>query len=61
LNVILLFGLLLRAEKDKRMRLHNDESFFDEEMPHPGPLRAGEREQRTKPDEAIFIDNLLVL
>jgi hypothetical protein len=54
LKVILLFGLLLRAEKDKRMGLQDEQSSFDEKMPHPNPLRT-EREQRTKPDEVIFV------
>jgi hypothetical protein len=36
LRVIVLFGLLLHVEKDKRMRLHDDyESSFDEEVPSP--------------------------
>jgi hypothetical protein len=60
LKVILLFGLLLRAEKDKRMRLQDEQSSFDEKRPHPSPLRT-EKEQHTKPYEVIFIGNLLVL
>jgi hypothetical protein len=54
LKIILLPGLLLRAEKDKRMRLQDEQSFFDEKMPHPNPLPS-EREQRTKPAEVRFI------
>jgi hypothetical protein len=59
LKVILLFGLLLRAEKDKRMRLQDEQSSFDEKRPQPNPLHM-ETEQHTKPDEVIFIGNLLV-
>jgi hypothetical protein len=36
------------------MRLQDEQSSFDEKMPHPNPLHK-EREQRTKPDEVIFI------
>jgi hypothetical protein len=46
LKVILLFGLLLRAEKDKRMRLQDEQSSFNEKGPHPNPLHM-EREQHT--------------
>jgi hypothetical protein len=43
------------------MRLHDEQSSFDErEMPHPNPLHM-EREQRTKPDKVIFIVDLLAL
>jgi hypothetical protein len=52
--VIQLFGLPLRAERDKRVRLHDEQSSFDgsvstkdEVSPHPSPLLK-EREQRTR-------------
>jgi hypothetical protein len=32
MKVILLFGLLLLAEKDKRMRLYDEQRFFDEAL-----------------------------
>ena len=55
---ILLFGLLLRAEKDKRMRLYDGQSSFYEEMPHPNPLLV-EREQRTSLMKYYSLVNLL--
>jgi hypothetical protein len=52
-----LFGLLLLKEKDKRMRVDEEQRLFNEEKSHPNPLhpaQAGERKQRTKTDEVKF-------